>query len=669
MIRAGAARVAVGFVAIAGVVSLLAGCASGPGLAGDPSVSGSAALKASETLDAAVGSVPQRSVAATPTARLAKGVIPPTNHWFSGLVFGAAPQPVYPLPLSFNLTGTGFAFGTPKVVGAANTVIGAFNPAVTIDAAAKSFEVTRYDDASVTLAALAADGSKLGTVTIAEGSPVVTFTAARAGTVQLSGSFTSVRSHLYSTSAGGSNYGLKTSGSVSGATLHLTSGQTAEWFAVPDGSSVAGLASHVSALHSVSLAYSVARSKVSTTLTYHSAGDSLVAALPQQKTRLTSGACALGGYPSVYGTLSLCAGPKLGWTAPRVAASNTLDASKLTVADKSELRSQLGKDVAATPVLPTDSYYGGKALYRLANLLTVAHEIGDTARATSIQKTLDAALVKWTTPNGCASRAGECFVYDAAVKGVVGLDASFGSDQFNDHHFHYGYFLYAASVASKYDPSLVSTIKPVINLLAADIASPAATKDFPARRVFDAYAGHSWASGYSPFADGNNQESSSEAVDAWNGLALWSSVTKNGELTTEADWMLSAEAATARADWTNASVGNGYQHGVVGINWGDKRDYATWFSADPSAKLGIQLIPMSPASGYLAGDPARIRKNLAEAAPNGYDVSLGDYLLMYSALEGSAAATKALTTARTLPDKYIDDADSRTYLLAWIMTR
>ena len=39
--------------------------------------------------------------------------------------------------------------------------------------------------------------------------------------------------------------------------------------------------------------------------------------------------------------------------------------------------------------------------------------------------------------------------------------------------------------------------------------------------VFDPYRGHSWASGPSPFASGNNQESSSEAVAAWNGLALW----------------------------------------------------------------------------------------------------------------------------------------------------
>ena len=188
--------------------------------------------------------------------------------------------------------------------------------------------------------------------------------------------------------------------------------------------------------------------------------------------------------------------------------------------------------------------------------------------------------------------------------------------------------------------------------------------------MFDAYAGHSWASGTSPFADGNNQESSSEAVTAWNGLALWAGVTSNAPLEREADWMLSAEAASANAYWTDFDttdpVYDGYDHGVTSINWGGKRDYSTWFSAEPNAKLAILALPMSPVAGYLGADPARIESNLAEAAPNGYDVTFGDYLLMYSAL---ADPTAALAEAESLPDARIDDGNSRAYMLAWIMTR
>jgi endoglucanase Acf2 len=213
----------------------------------------------------------------------------------------------------------------------------------------------------------------------------------------------------------------------------------------------------------------------------------------------------------------------------------------------------------------------------------------------------------------------------------------------------------------------------VIDLLVGELATNQNSRYFPERRVFDAYAGHSWASGYSPFADGNNQESSSEAISAWNGLALWATVTKNSALSTEATWMLSSETASANAYWTNfdqsAAVYRGYDHSIVSLNWGGKRDYATWFSAEPSAKLGILLVPMSPVAGYLAEDPARIDKNVSQGAPSGYDVPLGDYLLMYSAQAGADQAAKALAIAKTLPDKFIDGGNSRSYLLAWIMTR
>jgi endo-1,3(4)-beta-glucanase len=66
-----------------------------------------------EAVSDAIADLPQESVAPMPTTRLAEGLIPPTNRWFSGLVFGDAPQPVFPLPLAFSLTGAGFDFGVP----------------------------------------------------------------------------------------------------------------------------------------------------------------------------------------------------------------------------------------------------------------------------------------------------------------------------------------------------------------------------------------------------------------------------------------------------------------------------------------------------------------------------------------------------------------------------
>ncbi|HEX7210899.1 MAG TPA: glycosyl hydrolase, partial [Propionibacteriaceae bacterium] len=95
--------------------------------------------------------------------------------------------------------------------------------------------------------------------------------------------------------------------------------------------------------------------------------------------------------------------------------------------------------------------------------------------AAALKAKLTEALDQWTDPQGCAKRQAFCFVYDEHAKGVVGD-----------------------------------------------------------RRTFDAYAGHSWASGTAPFADGNNQESSSEAITAWTGLALWAKASANPNLETEA---------------------------------------------------------------------------------------------------------------------------------------
>jgi endo-1,3(4)-beta-glucanase len=69
-------------------------------------------------------------------------------------------------------------------------------------------------------------------------------------------------------------------------------------------------------------------------------------------------------------------------------------------------------------------------------------------------------------------------------------------------------------------------------------------------------------------------------------------------------------------------------------------------------------------SNYLAGDPERIRANVAEAGEPG---QFADYILMYQSLAGSKDAAAALRAAADLPDSAIDDGNSRTYMTAFIM--
>jgi endo-1,3(4)-beta-glucanase len=354
----------------------------------------------------------------------------------------------------------------------------------------------------------------------------------------------------------------------------------------------------------------------------------------------------------------------------------SLDLGSLTDEQKTAVGEQLTKDVAALPTFAADTYFGGKSLYRASMLWQLAVQLGDDDSAATLKKDIVDELDLWTDPAGCETRDQECFVYDPAVKGVVGKAVSFGSEEFNDHYFHYGYFLYAAGVMAADDPELAERWQPVMDLLAADIASGAQNGSFPDRRAFDPYWSHSWASGYSPFADGNNQESSSEAVTAYSGLALWAAASGDAALGDEASWMLSAETQSALAYYVAPDLSDpvfeGFDHEVVSLNWGGKRDYATWFSAEPSAIAGIQLIPLSPTSiGYLGSEPAggaeKVDALVAEAAPDGFAGALGDYVLMYSALAGPDAAASALTTLEALPDTAIDNGNSRSYAMAYIL--
>jgi endoglucanase Acf2 len=636
------------------------------------SANGTEVFPASQ-VDSLVSGMTKKTLKNLDAKRLASGLVPPTNRWFSGLVFGDQAQPVFPLPLSFGLTDSGFALGLPTVAAAEKTITGGYQPDIQIDAGAKSARVSAYDTLTVTLDLLDGAGKVLGKTTIAEGSPFVRYTAEKAGTVKLNLPFTA-SGNYQTVQAGKTTYGLVvTDGKVNSQSVQLSKGGSAVLFAVPaDGSADALAKLAPNAVTGSSLDYELSGDTVSTTLSYQVKGDTAFAAMPHQQKTLQGASGELGTYPSIYGTLKVYTGKELTYTAPLSAPTSSLDVGSLSSSEKKQLSDQVTKDIAATPAFPADTYFGGKALYRAAMLWQLANQLKLAGPAGDIKAKLTDTLGQWTDPTGATKRDAFCFVYDEQNKGVVGLTPSFGSDEYNDHHFHYGYFLYAAGVLTQDDPELAKKYAPVMNMLAADIASSAGNGAFPDRRVFDAYAGHSWASGTSPFADGNNQESSSEAITAWTGLAKWAKSSGNSALETEATWMLSTEAHSGLAYWTNfdpsESVYSGYGHKIVPLNWGGKRDYATWFSPEPAAMLGILVIPMSPASTYLGGDADRINANVAEATGGKYDQKFGDYLLMYSALAGDTERKAALQKAQSLDDKWIDDGNSRSYLLVWLMT-
>ncbi|KRD45018.1 1,3-beta-glucanase [Cellulomonas sp. Root930] len=655
--------------------------AAGPGSAPVSDVTGPPDATPPEVDSAAlVAAVPAEAVAKIDPVRLAPGVVPPSNRWYSGLVFGDQPQPVFAEPLSFGLTDSGFTLGLPAPTVDAKVIIAPHVPAVTVDAGATSAQVSAADPVSVTIDLLDASGAVLGKVVLAAGSPFVSFTAAQdvtLGSTVAGGTFAPGDDGAATADAGTSQWGL-VGGTTDGGSTTLGAGESASWYALPpDATPEAATALRTAAadpVTGVDVTYGVDDTVARTTLTYRTAGGSPTAYVLMPHHRVGDQPertdCGLGAYPSVYGDLELCAGSQLSSFAPAVPAARELDLDGISDDQRAAIVDALATDVAGTPAFPSDTYFGGKALNRAASLVVLGEQLGVPDVVAELRSTTVDALTEWAEPDGCTRRDARCVVYDETALSAIGLTPSFGSDELNDHHFHYGYILAAAGLLAQDDPALAARLAPVMNLLAQDIAAALPSDELPQLRSFDPYAGHSWASGTSPFADGNNQESSSEAVTAWNGLGLWAQASDQPELATEATWLASTEALTARTYWTAPDLEQfeGFEHTMVSLNWGGKRDYATWFSPEPSAILGIQLIPMGPVQSGMAEGvaPEQIRASVEEATPGGYGVQFGGYLLMYRALAGADDAAAAWQEAVSLPDVGVDDGSSRSAMLAFI---
>lgn len=663
-------------------VALLASACTGPGGADHPTPS----VAASDAAAATDGAAQARAVAAlgdvatstVGTMRLADGLTPPTNRWFSGLVFGDAPQPVFPTPISWQVTDGGFDAGLPDVTATEKTIAAGAVPQVGFDLGATSTLVSAYDAVSVTVEHRDGD-TVLGHSVVAEGSPLVTYTAARGETITATSPMTPTGDDTATLSGGGRTWQVVVrDGSLDTTGVTLRRGGSVVLLPTPDGASAAQVATLRDAarpLGGTTLERRASSGSQRTTLSYDFDGGAGVL-VPQPGQGTTGLRCTGLRVATLMGPAPVCTGTALRFAVDTVTPSDRLDLSGLSSGERDTLAAQVREDAAEVDAssYAADTYGGGKDLYRVATLYRLAVSLGLDDQASALRTSIVGELDQWFDPSGCGDRTARCFLADPTVHGLVGQQASFGSDEFNDHHFHYGYLLSAAAMVADGDEGLVSRWRTVADLVAADIASPTATESFPALRVYDPYAQHSWASGYSPFADGNNQESSSEAVSAWNGVARWGAVSGSSSLESTGTWLLSNEAASAQRDVLDPDLSAfpGFTHRVVSLTWGGKRDHATWFSAAAAAPAGIELIPMPAMAGeYVgAGGQRQIQRVLDEAVPDGrYDVQFGDYLLMYRALGGKAEAAAALTAAERLPDAVIDSANTRSYLLAWIMTR
>ncbi len=602
------------------------------------------------------------------TMRLANGLTPPTNKWFSGIALQETPKTVFPTPLAFTPTDTGFNFGLTGVEASANVIIASNRNEVQVEiASADSYRVTRYDELSVDLTYYTESGDSIAVLTIASGSPYI-FIKPLGGTVSLS------TTQQYAMSNGRHNYitdkaHYAISGVDGGAKSLTIKGDVASFYAAPNGEAIAALSEYAgNKISNVAVEYEQTEDSIKTllTVTTENKGRTILGSLPHNGFKGTS----LFTTETIYGTEKFYSGSQFSFETEKITTSTgELKLDSLTSSEREELITMLRREINATDFKAIDTYFGGKELYRASQLLQLAEQLEQPQIASTIKQKLLNEFRTWFSPKD--NRTSKYFYYDTKLKSLIGAEASFGSDEANDHHFHYGYFIYAASILARYDTEFLEEYKDSINLLVAEIANYNTGENLPLRRYFDPYFGHSWASGTSPFDDGNNQESTSEAINAWVGVSLWAQTTKNNTLASEAHWLISQEVNATQAYWLSnpqASEGSAYQHTIFSLNWGGKREYSTFFTAEPAAKLGILLIPLNPtlqASNVLARDA--ITQQLAEASAPTSTIAYNfqDYLLMYGAYQDTQ---KALNDVRAFNTSAIDGANSQSYMFAWVVS-
>ncbi|WP_240485143.1 glycosyl hydrolase [Aestuariibacter salexigens] len=254
----------------------------------------------------------------------------------------------------------------------------------------------------------------------------------------------------------------------------------------------------------------------------------------------------------------------------------------------------------------TDTYWSGKQYGKVAELIAIADAVNLDEQKQQLLSWLKAELENWFTAETDEQLDTEkYFVYDQTWNTLLGMEESFAAhQQLNDHHFHYGYFVRAAAEICRHEAQWCSDDQygQMIKLLIRDYAGGRDDPLFPYLRHFDPANGFSWASGNVNFVRGNNNESTSEAANAYGAMILFGQITGDQEMIDRGTYLHASTAAAYWQYWNNIdgyrgnddennNFPSGYDRITTSIVWGDGAVFSTWFSAATAHILGIQGLP------------------------------------------------------------------------------
>ena len=368
----------------------------------------------------------------------------------------------------------------------------------------------------------------------------------------------------------------------------------------------------------------------------------------------------------------------LPWSSQLGSRALTYDAAQLQLLSETA-NAEINIDVWES-VKGLNTYYLGKVLDKYSYiLLTIADILQDKAASRAALDNLKDAFAQLFLNQQVFP-----LYYDSKFKGIVssgdwastatGYD--FGNTYYNDHHFHYGYIIHAAAVVAHVDSQLGGSWaydnKAYVNALIRDVANPASNDPFfPESRMFDWFAGHSWAAGLFANPNGKNQESSSEDYNFAYAMKLWGAAIHDRSMERRADLMI-AIMKRSMNDYYYYSDDNSVEpaeilgNRVAGILFDNIIDYTTYFGTETQYKNGIHMIPVTPVSSEIRG-PEFVKQEwetkLAAVADELTDSWKG--LLKLNQALYDPAASYAFFSAADFSSGCLDNGMSRTWALAF----
>jgi len=616
----------------------------------------------------------------------------PTNTWWTNLVIGSGSSVVNTLPYLVHLDHNGIYACYPGRTVTSTYIISYYlqNFGLTCTESMNHHEVTAFDLMSVTFKFGQTDSTMSST--LVKGSPYLTLNYNNAtpkvvtihAILSVNGQTSSVTDTKFVISLNnGQTWVIYASQPLTlthtGVSSLTASGKftgTLRFAYVPSNSQ-AVLDEHAKAIPvGCKVSYKVENNHAKINFGWQTVGegDLLMLALPHHMDIMsTPNTTLLHAYRSMKGYLTGIIGSN--WALTETLTTVTWHSPRAPDQAKiSAIKSALSNDKYVLP-RAADSYFFSKEVSSMARLALIAESIGETNISNYILGRLQGSIDQWLTGhNWDPLKYDEVWKGICTTQGLLYQAADFGQGWYNDHHYHYGYFTYAAAVLARSNPSWFQSRKSAILSLVRDYANPSSQDSyFPITRHMDWFDGHSWASGIIEFGDGKNQESTSEAVNAYYSAYLLGLAINDTNMADLGRILLAMEIRGAQKYWQITNSSGLYEEPfasgkVVGMLWQLKVDQGTWFGGiNVPYTHTIQMFPFTPITEQL------LRKEwvqeeypvLRDSLPH-YPVGEGwkGFVYMDHAILDKEAAWQEVQNL-----SIFDDGNTKTNTLYWVATR